>query len=150
MVYYMEIIFNNQAKYNYYLKHKFEAGLILRGWEVKSIRKNRVSLKESYIKILRKEVFVIGMNIVPDSSILGKNILYKSRNIKLLLKKNEIERLLMKLKKYLYFLIPTSLFFKGKLIKLSFSLGILKKKIDSKIKQNTYKKNIKNYIHFLY
>ena len=108
---------NPTAYHNYSVEDKLEAGIVLSGTEIKSIRSNKVNLKDTYAIIKNGEVFVVGMHIAPyeHGNIFNKDPL---RNRKLLLKKREINKLIGLVKQQGYSLIPISIYFKGSLVKV--------------------------------
>lgn len=108
---------NPTAYHNYSVEDKLEAGIVLSGTEIKSIRSNKVNLKDTYAIIKNGEVFVVGMHIAPyeHGNIFNKDPL---RNRKLLLKKREINKLIGLVKQQGYSLIPISIYFKGSLVKM--------------------------------
>jgi SsrA-binding protein len=81
---------NRQARFNYFISDAFEAGLVLNGSEVKSIREGRVNLKDAYVRILSGEAFVVGMHISPYSHIQSVTDADPTHSRKLLLHKAEI------------------------------------------------------------
>lgn len=108
---------NPTAYHNYNIESKLEAGLVLFGTEIKSIRNGKVNLKDSYAYIKNAEVFVSGMHISPyeHGNIFNKNPL---RDKKLLLNKKEINKLIGLTKQKGYSLVPISIYFKGNFVKL--------------------------------
>ena len=116
---------NPVAYYNYFIEDTIEAGIVLSGTEIKSIRKRNVNLKDSYANITNGEAFVYGLHISPfeQGNIFNKDPL---RPRKLLLNKREINRLVGLIKQKGYSLIPVSLYFKNSFVKLE--LGIAKGK----------------------
>lgn len=116
---------NPVAYYNYFIEDTIEAGIVLSGTEIKSIRKRNVNLKDSYASITNGEAFVYGLHISPfeQGNIFNKDPL---RPRKLLLNKREINRLVGLIKQKGYSLIPVSLYFKNSFVKLE--LGIAKGK----------------------
>ena len=108
---------NPTAYHNYAIEDKLEAGIVLSGTEIKSIRAGRANLKDTYAIIKNGEVFVIGMHISPyeHGNIFNKDPM---RNRKLLLNKREINKLIGLTKQQGYSLIPISIYFKGSLVKL--------------------------------
>lgn len=108
---------NPSAYHNFLIEDKLEAGIVLSGTEIKSIRNGKVNLKDSYASIRNGEVFIIGMHISPyeHGNIFNKDPL---RDRKLLLNKREITKLIGLTKQKGYSLIPISLYFKGDLVKL--------------------------------
>ncbi len=108
---------NPTAYHNYNIESKLEAGIVLFGTEIKSIRNGKVNLKDSYAYIKNAEVFVSGMHISPyeHGNIFNKNPL---RDKKLLLNKKEINKLIGLTKQKGYSLVPISIYFKGNFVKL--------------------------------
>ena len=108
---------NPTAYHNYNIESKLEAGLVLFGAEIKSIRNGKVNLKDSYAYIKNAEVFVSGMHISPyeHGNIFNKDPL---RDKKLLLNKKEINKLIGLTKQKGYSLVPISIYFKGNFVKL--------------------------------
>ena len=117
--------------YCYLIENKIEAGIVLSGTEIKSIRAGKANLKDSYAIIKNGEVFVVGMHISPyeHGNIFNKDPL---RNRKLLLNKREINKLIGLTKQKGYSLIPISLYFKGSLVKLELGIGKGKKLYDKR------------------
>lgn len=122
---------NPTAYHNYDIEEKIEAGIVLSGTEIKSIRNGSVNLKDSYAIIKNGEVFVIGMHISPYEmgNIFNKNPL---RDRKLLLNKREISKLIGLTKQKNYSLVPISLYFKNNLVKLELGVGKGKKLYDKR------------------
>ena len=110
---------------------KWNAGIVLYGTEIKSIRKGKVNLKDSFAKIYNGECFVIGMHISPYEfgNINNKDPL---RDKKLLLNKSEINKLIGKVQTKGYSLVPISIYFKGSLVKLELGIGKGKKLYDKR------------------
>lgn len=124
---------NKRARFDYALSEKVECGIVLTGWEVKSIRSSRVQINEAYVKIINNEAFLIGSNISPLSySSTEDNIKLSSRTRKLLIHKKEIFHLHEKIKKDGFTLVPISLYWKENKIKLLIGLGKGKKKYDKR------------------
>lgn len=113
------------------LQKKWNAGIVLYGTEIKSIRKGKVNLKDSFAKIYNGECFVIGMHISPYEfgNINNKDPL---RDKKLLLNKSEINKLIGKVQTKGYSLVPISIYFKGSLVKLELGIGKGKKLYDKR------------------
>ena len=122
---------NPTAYHNYNIEDKLEAGIVLTGTEIKSIRNGKVNLKDSYANIKNGEVFIYGMHISPyeHGNIFNKNPL---RDRKLLLNKKEINKLIGLIKQKGYTLIPISLYFNGSLVKLELGIGKGKKLYDKR------------------
>ena len=122
---------NPTAYHNYFIEDKIEAGMVLFGTEIKSIRAGKVNLKDSYASIKNGEVYISGMHISPyeHGNIFNKNPL---RDRKLLLNKREINRLIGLTKQKGYTLIPISIYFKGNFVKLELGIGKGKKLYDKR------------------
>ena len=116
---------------NIEIVEKIEAGLVLTGTEIKSIRLGKVNLKDSFATIKNGECFVIGMHISPYEfgNIYNKDPL---RDRKLLLNRSEINKLIGKIKTKGYSLVPISIYFKGSLVKLELGIGKGKKIYDKR------------------
>jgi SsrA-binding protein len=129
-------VVNRQARFNYEILEKFEAGISLAGTEVKSIRDGKANIKEAYADIRNGEVYLVGAHISPYShgNITNHNPL---RDRKLLLKSAEIKRLQGKVMEKGLTLVPIRLYLKGRLIKLELGVGRGKKLVD---KRDTIKK----------
>ncbi len=122
---------NPNAYHNYNIVEKIECGIVLYGTEIKSIRKGKVNLKDSFANIKNNEVYAIGIHISPyeHGNIYNKDPL---RDRKLLLNKSEILKLIDKVKTKGYSLVPISLYFKGQLVKLELGVGKGKKLYDKR------------------
>ena len=122
---------NPNAYHNYEILEKIECGIVLYGTEIKSIRKGKVNLKDSFAKIYNGECFVIGMHISPYEfgNINNKDPL---RDKKLLLNKSEINKLIGKVQTKGYSLVPISIYFKESLVKLELGIGKGKKLYDKR------------------
>ena len=134
---------NPTAKHNYTIIDTLEAGIVLTGTEIKSIRNGKVNLKDSYAEIKNGEVFISSMHISPyeHGNIFNKDPM---RSRKLLLNKREIFRLTGLIKQKGYTLIPISLYFKNNIVKVE--LGICKgKKLYDK-REDLKKKDSQMYI----
>ncbi len=122
---------NPTAYHNYFIEDKIEAGIVLFGTEIKSIRAGKVNLKDSYANIKKGEVYICGMHISPyeHGNIFNKDPL---RDRKLLLNKREINRLIGLIKQKGYTLIPISIYFKGNFVKIELGIGKGKKLYDKR------------------
>ncbi len=122
---------NPTAYHNYFIEDKIEAGIVLFGTEIKSIRSGKVNLKDSYANIKKGEVYICGMHISPyeHGNIFNKDPL---RDRKLLLNKREINRLIGLIKQKGYTLIPISIYFKGNFVKVELGIGKGKKLYDKR------------------
>ncbi len=122
---------NKKAQHDYFIDDILEAGIVLLGTEVKSIREGRVNLKDSYAKIKNGEVFLYGCHISPYPHASYNNH-EPERVRKLLLHKREIKRLIGKTKEKGYSLIPLRMYFRGGKVKVELALARGKKKYDKR------------------
>ncbi len=122
---------NKKARFDYFIEDEYEAGLVLLGTEVKSLRMGRANLKDAYARIKNGEVYVYQMHIGPYPFAHYDNH-DPLRPRKLLLKKQEIKRLYGKLNEKGFSLIPLRLYFKGGKAKLALGLAKGKKKYDKR------------------
>ena len=131
---------NKKAYHDYFIEEKFEAGLELFGTEVKSLRLGKCSVKESFIRIDKGEVYAYGMHITPYEmgNIFNKDPL---RPKKLLLHKSEILKLLTKISEKGYTLVPLEVYFKDGRAKMEFGLCKGKKLYDKR--EDTAKKDLR-------
>lgn len=134
---------NKKAGHNYYLDEFLEAGLVLLGAEVKSLRDGRANLVDSYARVKRGEVFLHNMHISPYPFAHGLDI-DPTRTRKLLLKRREIRRLIGKTEIKGYSLIPTKVYFKKGRAKVEIALARGKKKYDKRasLKEKELKREI--------
>ena len=128
----MTIVDNRKAYHDYFIEDRFEAGLVLQGWEVKAIRAGHVQLKESYIIVRDGEIWIIGMHISPLSSISTHVTPDMTRSRKLLLRSEEISKLIGRVEQRGYTMVPLNLHYKNGRIKLDFGLGRGKKQHDKR------------------
>ena len=131
---------NKKAYHDYFILDTYEAGIVLHGTEVKSLRMGKCSIKESFIRIENGEVFIYGMHISPyeKGNIFNKDPL---RVRKLLLHKSEINKLAGQIKMKGYTLMPLKVYFKGSLVKVEIGLARGKKLYDKR--QDIAKKDAK-------
>lgn len=122
---------NKKARHDYFIEDSFEAGIALCGTEVKSLRMGKCSIKESFIRVEKGEVFIYGMHIAPyeKGNIFNKDPL---RVRKLLLHKYEINKLTGKLKEKGLTLVPLQVYFKNSLVKVEIGLARGKKLYDKR------------------
>ena len=126
----MEIV-NRQARYNYQIFDTFEAGIVLTGTEIKSIRKGMFNLKDSFAKIEDGEVFLYNMHISPYEQ--GNRFNHEPERVrKLLLKKQEIMKILGKIKKENYTIVPLELYLSHGFAKIEIGLAKGKKLYDKR------------------
>ena len=127
-----KIVANNPtAKHNYSIQDTYEAGIVLTGTEIKSIRNGKVNLKDSYANIKNGEIFIYGMHISPYEygNIYNKDPL---RTRKLLLTRREINKLTGLIKQKGLSLVPISLYFNGNFLKIELGIGKGKKLYDKR------------------
>ncbi|WP_269745286.1 MULTISPECIES: SsrA-binding protein SmpB [Thauera] len=128
----MSIIENRKALHDFFIEEKHEAGMVLEGWEVKAIRAGRANIKESYVIIRNEEIFLFGMHITPLTTASSHVHHDPVRTRKLLLHKKEIARLIGKVERAGYTLVPLDLHFVKGRIKLEIGLAKGKKLHDKR------------------
>lgn len=128
----MSIADNKKAFHDYFIEERFEAGLVLEGWEVKSIRAGRAQIKEAYVLIKRGELFLIGAHISPLLSASTHVLPDPVRTRKLLLNRREIDELIGKVERAGYALIPLDLHYSKGRVKLAIGLAKGKKQHDKR------------------
>ena len=135
-------IVNRKAKFDFFLLKKFEAGVVLVGSEVKSIREGKVNLRDSFVRVVRGEAFLHNCHISLYSRIQGHVDLETTRTRKLLLHRKEIEELTAQSQQKGHAIIPVSMYFKRGLIKVEIALARGKKMADKRetIKQRMHDK----------
>ena len=134
------ICINKEATHLYFIEERFEAGLVLRGTEVKSLREGRANLKESYAKVSGDEIFLVNCHISPYSH--GNQLNHDPlRSRKLLLHRREIRKLIGKVSEKGFTLVPISMYFSDGKAKLELGLGKGKKLHD---KRESMKERVAN------
>lgn len=128
----MSIVDNKKAFHDYFIEERFEAGLVLEGWEVKSIRAGRVQLKEAYVIVRKGEIFLFGAHISPLTTASTHVNPDPVRTRKLLLNASEISKLLGKVERSGYTLVPLNLHFSKGRIKCEIGLARGKKQYDKR------------------
>ncbi len=128
----MSIAKNKKAYFDYFIEDKYEAGVVLEGWEVKAIRDNRVNIKEAYVIIQRGEIYIIGCHITPLGMASTHIRPDATRTRKLLLHNEEIAKLIGKVERSGYTLVPLDLHFSKGLIKVQIGLAKGKKQHDKR------------------
>ncbi|MDB2328353.1 SsrA-binding protein SmpB [Pseudomonadales bacterium] len=123
---------NKKAGFEYHFHEKFEAGLVLEGWEVKSIRAGRIQLTDTYIFFKRNEAFLLGANITPLHSASTHVVADAQRLRKLLLNRREIARLIGGVQQKGFTCVPLALYWKGPLVKCELALASGKKEHDKR------------------
>ncbi len=128
---YKVVSINRKAKHEYHILEVFEAGLVLKGTEVKSIRDNQVSIKESYAQLKGSELYIINMHIAPYK--YGNRFnLEPKRDRKLLLNKRELNKIRNSIESKGITVVPLRLYFKNGFAKLEIALAKGKKLFDKK------------------
>ena len=144
----IKLIANNKKAYHdYFIEEKYEAGIVLVGTEVKSLRMGKCSLKESFLRIEKGEVWIYGMHISPyeKGNIFNKDPL---RIRKLLLHEVEIRKIGAKIAQKGYTLVPLQVYFKGSLVKVEIALARGKKlydKLDDAAKKDVKRELERNF-----
>ena len=126
------IIENKKAKFDFFIEEKIEAGIALKGWEVKSLRSNRGNIKESYALVKDNEVFIIGSHISPLPNVNINEDTDPTRTRKLLLKGKEISKISGLVTQKGYTLIPLSFYWKEGKVKVMIGLAKGRKKQDKR------------------
>ncbi len=122
---------NKKARHDYFIEETFEAGIELRGTEVKSLRMGNCSLKEAFVRVISGEVFIMNMNISPYE----KGNIFNTDPIrvrKLLLHRAQISKLIGKVAQQGYTIVPLSIYLKGSLVKVEIALARGKKLYDKR------------------
>ncbi len=128
----MSIVDNKKAFHDYFIEERFEAGMVLEGWEVKAIRAGRAQLKEAYVIVRSGEVFLFGSHISPLPTASTHVHPDPVRTRKLLLKADEIKRLIGKVERAGYTLVPLNLHYQRGRIKCEIGLAKGKKQHDKR------------------
>ena len=128
----MSIVQNKKAFHEYFIEERYEAGLMLEGWEVKAIRAGRANLKEAYVTIKDGALYLFGSHISPLLSASSHILPDPTRTRKLLLHQREMEKLIDKAQRAGFTIMPLDMHFKGSLIKLDIGLAKGKKEHDKR------------------
>jgi SsrA-binding protein len=128
----VSIVENRKAFHDYFVEERFEAGLVLEGWEVKSIRAGRVNLQEAYVVLNRGEPFIIGMHVSALPTASTHIVPDPTRSRKLLLNAGEIDELIGKVERAGYTLVPINLHYSKGRVKLEIGLAKGKKQHDKR------------------
>ena len=119
----MSIVHNRKASHDYFIEERYEAGLVLEGWEVKSIRAGRATIGEAYVMVKGEEIWLIGANISPLPTASTHIHPDPTRSRKLLLRGEEIRRLIGKVEQRGYTLVPLDLHYSKGRIKIAVALA---------------------------
>ena len=114
---------NKKAAFNYFFEERIECGLVLEGWEVKSLREGKVQLTDGYVVVRAGELFLIGCQIHPLNSASTHISPDKVRTKKLLLHKEQIKKMIVKVEQKGYTLVPLNLHWKAGKIKCEIALA---------------------------
>lgn len=117
------IALNKKARHDYFIEERFEAGMVLLGWEVKSLRAGRVNLTDSYVLLKDGEAFLLGGNITALSTVSTHIVPENTRTRKLLLKNNELSKLFREVQQKGYTLVPLALYWKNNRVKCEIGLA---------------------------
>jgi SsrA-binding protein len=123
---------NRKARHDYYIEERYEAGMVLMGWEVKAMRAGRSQLKEGYVYVRSGEVFLTGAHFSPLNSASTHVTADPTRTRKLLLNRSEIDKLVGAVERDGYTLVPLELFWKSGRAKLAIGLAKGKKQHDKR------------------
>ncbi|MBL8519920.1 MAG: SsrA-binding protein SmpB [Betaproteobacteria bacterium] len=128
----MSIVQNKKAQFDYFIEERYEAGLVLEGWEVKAIRAGRAQIKEGYVILKEGAFYLIGAHISPLESASTHVNPDPVRTRKLLLNRDEISKLIGRVEQKGYTLVPLNLHFSKGRIKLEIGLAKGKKQYDKR------------------
>lgn len=128
----MSIVNNRKAFHDYFIEEKYEAGIALEGWEVKAVRAGRVQVKEAYVIVKHSEIFLIGSHITPLPTASTHINPDPTRSRKLLLHIEEIRKLIGKVERAGYTLVPLDMHFTKGRIKVEIGLAKGKKQHDKR------------------
>lgn len=128
----MSIINNKKAFHEYFIEEKYEAGLVLQGWEIKAIREGRVQLKEAYVTTKDSALYLFGSHISPLTSASTHIVPDPTRTRKLLLHAHQIDKLIGKTQRAGYTIMPLDMHYKGGRVKLEIGLAKGKKEHDKR------------------
>ncbi|WP_305821493.1 SsrA-binding protein SmpB [Massilia brevitalea] len=128
----MSIVDNKKAFFDYFIEDRYEAGIVLEGWEVKAIREGRVQIKEAYVVSRGDELFLFGAHISALTTASSFSHPEALRTRKLMLKRAEIDKLIGKVERSGYTLVPLNLHFKGGRVKCEIGLAKGKKQHDKR------------------
>ena len=136
------IALNRKATHDYFIEERFEAGLVLEGWEVKSLRAGRTQIDQSYILLKHGEAWLFGASITPLTTASTHIHPDPQRNRKLLLHVRELNKLIGNVERKGYTIVPLSLYWKHNRVKLSIGLAKGKKQHDKRksIKERDWKR----------
>lgn len=126
------IALNKKARHNYTLTEKFEGGMSLQGWEIKSIRSGKANISDCYVFIKNREAYLVGAEIMPLNAASSHVVCDPNRDRKLLLNRRELDRLAGAVEREGYSIVATAMYWKQCWVKLEFYLGKGKKDHDKR------------------
>jgi SsrA-binding protein len=126
------IVVNKKARFDYFVEAEYEAGLVLEGWEIKSLRAGKINLSDAHVIIKHAEAWLLGAQILPLPTASTHVIPDPIRTRKLLLNKRELSQLIGSVERQGYTLIPLSLYWKHNIVKMKVALAKGKKTFDKR------------------
>lgn len=117
------IALNKRARHEYHIDRRFEAGMALEGWEVKSLRAGRINFGDAYAIVRNGEIYLFGSSIPPLISASTHVVANDRRNRKLLLHREEIDQLIGAVERKGYTMVPTAMYWKGNKVKVEIGLA---------------------------
>lgn len=126
------IVFNRKAQFNYFLKDELEAGLVLEGWEVKSLRAGKINLADAHVIIKRGEAFLLGAQIQPLPTVSTHYVPDINRTRKILLSRKQLSSLIGSVEREGHTVVPISLYWKKNRVKVKIALAKGKKMHDKR------------------
>ncbi|MGD8744308.1 MAG: SsrA-binding protein SmpB [Candidatus Woesebacteria bacterium] len=137
-------VINKKASFKYKLFDRYEAGVVLKGFEVKAVKRGRVDLSGAYAKFIRGEVYLVNASINPQITPTGEGDYKPTRSRKLLLRKREIVEIKTKIKAKKLTIVPVKMYTKGRLIKVEIALAKAKREHDKRkaLKKKEIKRRI--------
>ncbi len=126
------IAINKKARHDYFILEQIEAGLVLEGWEVKSLRSKNIQLKESYVLLKNMEAWLLGAHISPLPTASTHKVANPTRTRKLLLHKNEVAKLVGAVERKGFTIVPLSMYWKKGLAKINIGISKGKQKQDKR------------------
>lgn len=117
------IALNKRARHEYHLEERYEAGLALQGWEIKAIRAGRANIVDGYAYVRSGEIYLIGAQITPLTQASTHTVPVERRDRKLLLHRAEIDKVLTRVAREGYTLVPTALYWSSNKVKLEIALA---------------------------
>jgi SsrA-binding protein len=126
------IVLNKKAKFEYFIEEEYEAGLVLEGWEVKSLRAGKVNIADAHVIIKNNEAWLLGAQILPLPTASAHTFPDPTRTRKLLLNQRELSKLIGSVERQGYTLVPLALYWKHNRIKIGVALAKGKKSHDKR------------------